>query len=695
MPVAMSGVLYTSFLAGIAAHRCRLCERSAAVRFVGAARAVFLLSLLVLFCIPNAAPTTATITTTTNNNNNNDFNSLSSSPSSLQDTTCALSLNFSNVQSTSAADAAAAAAAPRPLRRRAAGVLAGLGPQTPVDTGLAPLRLHTLRNPGRGPLPWRCDARGCPTPLTLLPVLARARVERAQIILGPQLIEVACVAAGRNLSTECPLPGAPGDADMGFWLDTVDAFATELLRRGLDGKVNQSTTTAPSSGNTAATAADDAKPQVVLDIWNEPNFAGHPGTGGGGFSQNYTGFFAVWHATVRLLRRRLPQTVIVGPSAAPVPVGPNDPPGWPGWAAQSHFLQSFLAAAHAADTLPNVLTWHDYTGSPGAVAGQAAAMRSYMTAQLNIVPPLPVALNEHTPAGPWLVPGYVAAMLMALERTGVDHAVRGCWSEPSPSPSPSPSPTSSGGGGGRGGRRGTGVYGSPPISTCFDDSLNALLAPEAAFASRAAWWPTKWYGQLPGSTDMADAKSLVSSSSPSSAYVAPPAKEVGSACADPSTDSGPGFVHVLAVVAAAAAAAAGSDIENYHHNIDTHIAPINNTGTTTADSSETCLVHVLLAHSNTSAPATQVTLELSGLMDSAVTSCKAATAGEAGLAGTATALVVEGATPAQQNGAYPAPKVLYNATRVQTNRNGVLALPSVTLQPGAAARIALVLAAGI
>lgn len=135
---------------------------------------------------------------------------------------------------------------------------------------------------------------------------------------------------GKNLSTECPLPGYDGDRDMAYFLSTVEFALLELVRR-----------------NASSTPGIVSK--VALDIWNEPNFPGKPGTGGGGFVQpaNYTTFFAVWDATVKLARRLLPGVQIVGPSAAPGPGALGTKEGWP---KQRAFLQAFVLSC--TETIP-------------------------------------------------------------------------------------------------------------------------------------------------------------------------------------------------------------------------------------------------------------------------------------------------------------------------------------------------------
>ena len=346
----------------------------------------------------------------------------------------------------------------QPLLKRGAGVL-GYEGTTPSAYTQA-LKLHTVRNPGRGGQPWTCNSTSCPTPFRFVDQLFRGgQAETIQIILGPQLLEVACTIQGKNLTSDCPLPGYEGDEDMAHFLAAVRNGLLELVRRG-----------------TPTTS------KIVLDIWNEPNFPGHPGTGGGGYfhKENYSTFFKVWDATVTLARTLLPNVPIVGPSAAP-PGRLGTPDGWP---LQREFLQLFIRSCNASNTMPDILSWHDYYGSIGIMGGMQAEMTAWMVAEG--VHPLPrIGYNELIDPSHFLSPGYAAGTLSASERNGLDHAVRGCWAEP-PATGSAPAAVH---------------HGGPGVSTCFDGSLDGLLdmtsGPDPV--PHGVFWPYQWYAALGGS----------------------------------------------------------------------------------------------------------------------------------------------------------------------------------------------------
>ena len=99
-------------------------------------------------------------------------------------------------------------------RRRAVGILNGVSPRTPAAMLNLP---ETFR-------------------LALTPAavrLARLGVPRIQLLLGPQSIEQAAVAAGTSIpelkrecesfSAKCPLPGSAGDPNFVKWEAAINA----------------------------------------------------------------------------------------------------------------------------------------------------------------------------------------------------------------------------------------------------------------------------------------------------------------------------------------------------------------------------------------------------------------------------------------------------------------------------------------
>jgi hypothetical protein len=164
-------------------------------------------------------------------------------------------------------------------------------------------------------------------------------------------------------------------------------------------------------------------------------------------------FWEVWNRAVRLIRTIHPKAVVVGPSAAP---GPGIPEGDPtGWLPQKQWLQAFLIQAHANGTLPDVLSWHDYTGDPAMATSMQSELRAWMTEQH--MPMLPMGYNEIVDSVHAQSAGYHVATSVALSDTQADHAALGCWAEPSA------------------------AVNAP--STCWDGSLDGLLDPDSNFSA--------------------------------------------------------------------------------------------------------------------------------------------------------------------------------------------------------------------
>jgi hypothetical protein len=178
-------------------------------------------------------------------------------------------------------------------------------------------------------------------------------------------------------------------------------------------------------------------------------------------------FWEVWNRAVRLIRTIHPKAVVVGPSAAP---GPGIPEGDPtGWLPQKQWLQAFLIQAHANGTLPDVLSWHDYTGDPAMATSMQSELRAWMTEQH--IPMLPMGYNEIVDSVHAQSAGYHVATSVALGDTQADHAALGCWAEPSA------------------------AVDAP--STCWDGSLDGLLDPDSNFSARPAYHALRWVSQLP------------------------------------------------------------------------------------------------------------------------------------------------------------------------------------------------------
>jgi hypothetical protein len=171
---------------------------------------------------------------------------------------------------------------------------------------------------------------------------------------------------------------------------------------------------------------------------------------------------------VRLIRANVPGALIVGPSAAPGPgLAEGDPKGW---LPQKEWLFLFLKQASANDTLPDILSWHDYTGQPSMAVSMQAEVREWMQQQ-GMPYRMPMGYNEMVDSVHSQSAGYHIATAEALGRARADHAVFGCWPEPGSSPS---------------------------VGTCWDGSLDGLLDPAAAdaFSPRPKYWALRWLLEL-------------------------------------------------------------------------------------------------------------------------------------------------------------------------------------------------------
>jgi hypothetical protein len=180
---------------------------------------------------------------------------------------------------------------------------------------------------------------------------------------------------------------------------------------------------------------------------------------------------------VRTIRTKQPQAIIVGPSAAP---GPGVPEGnAEGWQPQKSWLQQFLLQAHANQTMPDILSWHDYTGQPLMAASMQSELRAFMESHgIPTAQTIPMGYNEIVDSSHAQSAGYHVVMAAVLELTtpATDHAVLGCWAEP-------------------GARKANGGG-----STCWDQSLDGLLDPAAELSARPVWHALRWHAQLPKGT---------------------------------------------------------------------------------------------------------------------------------------------------------------------------------------------------
>jgi hypothetical protein len=167
------------------------------------------------------------------------------------------------------------------------------------------------------------------------------------------------------------------------------------------------------------------------ELWNEPDFTWNTAAAGD--------FNTGWARTFQRVRARDPITPIVGPSTTHY----NEP-----------FLRSFLTAAKASNTLPDIICWHELTAASN-VAGDIAAYRA-LESSLGISPRR-ISINEYATPTEVDQPGRVASYIAKFERGGVDNAERAFWFE----------------------------YGT----------VNGLTVNNQPTGS---WWLYKWYGDMAG-----------------------------------------------------------------------------------------------------------------------------------------------------------------------------------------------------
>jgi len=150
----------------------------------------------------------------------------------------------------------------------------------------------------------------------------------------------------------------------------------------------------------------DARPDITnvtaWEIWNEPNWT-WPSSAGT--------FNDGWARTYQRIRSHDTTTPIMGPSDAY-------------WSESA--MRTFLTAAKASGTVPQVISWHELSGWQN-VDDHVAAYRA-MEQSLGIGP-LPISINEYAGTGEVDVPSTVNHYIAQFERSGVRDAERAFWYE--------------------------------------------------------------------------------------------------------------------------------------------------------------------------------------------------------------------------------------------------------------------------
>jgi hypothetical protein len=169
------------------------------------------------------------------------------------------------------------------------------------------------------------------------------------------------------------------------------------------------------------------------ELWNEPDWTWNTASAGS--------FNAGWVTTYNRVRAKDTITPIVGPSTST-------------WNAS--YMQSFLTYAKANNALPNIICWHELSGSAN-IAADVAAYRA-MESSLGISA-LPISINEYATTAEINAPGSLTSYIAKFERAGVHDAERAFWYE----------------------------YGT----------MDGLVVPNTTNPT-GAYWLYKWYGEMAG-----------------------------------------------------------------------------------------------------------------------------------------------------------------------------------------------------
>jgi hypothetical protein len=170
-----------------------------------------------------------------------------------------------------------------------------------------------------------------------------------------------------------------------------------------------------------------------FELWNEPDGTWNTAAAGP--------FDAGWARTFDEVRADDPSAQIQGPSIS----------HW-----SSSFMTTFLTDAKASGTVPNVISWHELSGS----ASIAADVASYRSIEKSLgIGPLPIAIEEYGEPTEVGVPGPLVGYIAKFERAGVANAELAFWNH----------------------------YGT------LGDTLT-----DTGASPNAAYWLYRWYGSMTG-----------------------------------------------------------------------------------------------------------------------------------------------------------------------------------------------------
>ena len=152
-----------------------------------------------------------------------------------------------------------------------------------------------------------------------------------------------------------------------------------------------------------AVLASGDKNISAFELWNEPDWTWDTAAAGS--------FTAGWARTFDEVRADDPSAVIQGPSYSTF---------------NASWMTTFLTAAKASGTVPNILSWHELDGA-GSIPADVASAKS-IEASLGIGP-LPIAIEEYGESSQVGIPGDLVGYIANFERSGVSNAELAFWNE--------------------------------------------------------------------------------------------------------------------------------------------------------------------------------------------------------------------------------------------------------------------------
>ena len=143
------------------------------------------------------------------------------------------------------------------------------------------------------------------------------------------------------------------------------------------------------------------------ELWNEPDWTWNTAAAGS--------FNSGWASTFNLVRSLDPVTPIVGPSFS--------------YYSHSNML-SFMTAAKASNTVPNVAVWHELGSGSGGWSNIDEHVADYRAIEASLgISPRPISINEYASPDQVDVPSSAAHYIAQLERSGIANAQRTYWFE--------------------------------------------------------------------------------------------------------------------------------------------------------------------------------------------------------------------------------------------------------------------------